>query len=100
MCVCSVTIVPMGKESSVSDILAKCIKVLDDYPELEHEITPMSTQIEGPLDQILEAVEDMHEAAFEDGASRVYTFITLDDRRDKEQTLEERVTVVEEKLGV
>jgi uncharacterized protein (TIGR00106 family) len=90
----------MGKTISISDTLAKCIKVLDDYPELEHEVTPMSTQIEGPLDQILEAIEDMHETAFEDGSSRVYTIITLDDRRDKDQTMEERVSVIEEKLGV
>jgi uncharacterized protein (TIGR00106 family) len=95
MCVCSITIVPVGKETSISDILTRCIKVLDDYPELEHEVTPMSTQIEGPLDQILEAVEDMHEAAFEDGTTRVYSIITLDDRRDKEHSLDERVTIME-----
>jgi uncharacterized protein (TIGR00106 family) len=100
MCTCSITIVPMGETTSISDILTRCIKVLDDYPELEHEVTPMSTQIGGPLDQILEAVEDMHEAAFEDGAARVYTIITLDDRRDKEQALEDKVAVIEEKLGV
>ena len=41
----------------------------------------------------------MHEAPFAEGARRVSTLIKIDDRRDKEQTLEGKVRSVTEKLA-
>ena len=98
MSVCSVSIVPMGKGTSISDTLAKCLRVLDKFSDLKSQITPMSTQLEGKTERVLEAVKAMHEAAFTPGIGRVYTTITLDDRRDKEVTLESKVTSVKAKL--
>ncbi len=58
----------------------------------------MSTCIEGDLDVILEAVRQMHEVPFENGAQRVSTSIKIDDRRDKEGTMEQKINAVKEKL--
>lgn len=98
MSVCSVSIIPSGKGASISKTLARCIKVLDRFPELKYELTPMSTQIEGPNDRLFAAIQAMHEAPFEEGAPRVYTVISLDDRRDKSVTLEGKVSAVKSKL--
>ncbi len=41
----------------------------------------------------------MQDAVFEAGAQRVATVIKIDDRRDREVHLEDKVRVVEESLG-
>ncbi len=99
MAIVQLTIVPIGTETpSVSRHVAACHKVLDNYKELKYELTPMSTCIEGDLDVILEAVRQMHEVPFENGAQRVSTSIKIDDRRDKEGTMEQKINAVKEKL--
>lgn len=99
MAIVQLIIVPIGTETpSVSRYVAACHKVLDNYKELKYELTPMSTCIEGDLDVILEAVRQMHEVPFENGAQRVSTSIKIDDRRDKEGTMEQKINAVMEKL--
>ncbi|WP_430885671.1 MTH1187 family thiamine-binding protein [Fusibacter sp. JL216-2] len=99
MAIVQLIIVPIGTETpSVSRYVAACHKVLDNYKELKYELTPMSTCIEGDLDVILEAVRQMHEVPFENGAQRVSTSIKIDDRRDKEGTMEQKIKAVMEKL--
>ena len=98
MAVCSISIVPMGQGTSISGALSKCIRALDEFKDLKYKLTSMSTQIEGPLDRLFQAVRAMHEAAAATGAGRIYTTITLDDRRDKEVTLAGKVAAVQKKL--
>jgi len=47
---------------------------------------------------ILAVVAELHRVPFEMGLPRVYTVLKLDERRDKEQTLEDKVRSVEERL--
>ncbi len=61
-------------------------------------MTPMGTVLEGDLDVILEMVRKMHEVPFDKGAMRVSTLIKIDDRRDKESTMEQKIDSVEKKL--
>ncbi len=96
MCFCSVTILPVGVGTSVSRTIARTIRVLDNFPALNCQPTPMSTQMEGSLKEIMQAVKAMHEEAFKDGAQRVYTIISLDDRRDKKSTLADRAKFLAE----
>lgn len=99
MAIVQLTIVPIGSETpSVSRYVAACHKVLDNYPELKYQLTPMSTCIEGDLDVILKAVRQMHEVPFENGAQRVSTSIKIDDRRDKVGSMEQKLKAVVDKL--
>ena len=98
MSTCSVSVISIGKGASVSDIVAKCVKVVDRFPDLKWELTPMSTQIEGPTPRIFEAIQAMHEIPFDEGIPRVYTVIALDERRDKELTLRGKVAAVKNRL--
>ncbi len=98
MSTCAVSIVAKGESVSVSHLVAKCVEVLKNYPDLKWELTPMSTQIEGPTPRIFELLKEMHEAPFKEGIPRVYTIITIDDRRDKDQTLAGKVASVKDKL--
>jgi len=67
---------------------------------LSYELTPMSTCLQGPLDEIMPVALQMHEACFADGVQRVVTTITVDDRRDTEATLSEKVETVEARLAL
>lgn len=61
-------------------------------------LTPMGTILEGDLDEVLAAVRAAHEAPFAMGRLRVSTTLKIDDRRDKELTMEGKVAAVEEKM--
>ena len=100
MPVCQVTVVPLGTATpSVSSYVAGCQKILEETPTLRYQLTPMATVIEGPLDDILQAVVRMHQVPFEMGALRVSTTLVIDDRRDKKLTMKGKVASVQSKLS-
>lgn len=99
MAVVGVSIVPIGTgEPSVSRYVAGCESVLDKYKDLKHKLTPMATVIEGDLGRILEAIKEMHQVPFKLGAKRVSTHITIDERIDKELTMEGKIEAVKKRL--
>ncbi len=98
MAVVFLTITPIGTATpSVSRYVAGVETILRQSG-LEHQLTAMGTIIEGDLDEILKVVRQMHEHPFTQGAVRVSTFVKIDDRRDKEHTIEGKMRSVEEKL--
>jgi uncharacterized protein (TIGR00106 family) len=58
----------------------------------------MGTSLEGTTADILAIVGELHEVPFERGAPRVYSVLKLDDRRDREQSLEDKVDSVQRLL--
>jgi uncharacterized protein (TIGR00106 family) len=54
----------------------------------------MGTSLEGETSDILALVGELHAVPFELGLPRVYTVLKLDERRDKHQTLEDKVASV------
>ena len=82
--VVDVHIHPIGyPETSVSRFVAASVRVLKtNYPALQFQVNPMSTTIVGPLEVVLKAVAEMHQAQFSEGAVRVSTSLRIDDRRD------------------
>jgi uncharacterized protein (TIGR00106 family) len=96
--IAEVVIVPHGTGStSLSPYVAEVEKILRSY-DLKVMLTPMGTILEGELDTVLKAVRAAHEAPFKAGALRVGTTIRIDDRRDKNASMEQKVKSVEEKL--
>lgn len=95
-----VTIVPLGTASpSVSHYVAEVHKVLEAAPEaIRFQLTPMSTILEGNLDDLFAVVRRMHEVPYSKGAQRVSTSIKIDDRRDKPSTMAGKMQSVQEKL--
>lgn len=59
----------------------------------------MSTIIEGDLPTLFDIVQVLHEVPFSKGIFRVSTNIKIDDRRDKQVCMEEKVNSVQEKLS-
>jgi uncharacterized protein (TIGR00106 family) len=99
MAIAEVSVVPLGtKTPSVSQYVARAVKVLEREKDIKYEITAMGTIIEGDLDKILVAIRKMHEGIFGEGVSRVLTTVQIDDRRDKAQGMKEKVASVKKKL--
>ena len=97
--IAEVTVVPLGTGSaSLSAYVAEVEKVLIKFPRLKSMLTPMSTILEGEMDEVLDAVKAMHEVPFRMGAMRVSTTLRIDDRRDKAITMAGKLAAVKAKL--
>jgi uncharacterized protein (TIGR00106 family) len=99
MAIAEISIVPLGtKTPSVSQYVARAVKVLEKEKDMKWEITAMGTIVEGDLDRILAVVRKMHEETFGGGVARVSTTVKIDDRRDKAQGMKDKVDSLKKKL--
>ena len=97
--IAEVTVVPLGTGStSLSNYVAQVEKVVRNYPDIKKQLTPMSTILEGELNRIMEIIREMHEVPFISGVKRVSTRITIDDRRDKDASMEKKLRSVKSKM--
>ena len=97
--IAEVTIVPLGTAStSLSAYVAAVETVLKEYSQIKSMLTPMATILEGDLDEILKAIRHMHDIPFENGAQRVSTRISIDDRRDKNASMQGKIDSVCQKM--
>ncbi len=95
--IAEVKIIPLGTASpGLSHYVAACLDILRNAPDTTYQITAMGTIIQGPLEQVINLTKRMHEVPFQMGAQRVFTSITIDDRRDKPGTIEQKVKAVSE----
>ncbi|APC09695.1 MTH1187 family thiamine-binding protein [Neomoorella thermoacetica] len=99
MTILEVVIAPLGTGStSISPYVADVHKVLKETSGIKYQLTPMGTIIEGEPDVLFPLLQRLHEVPFARGARRSMTIIRIDDRRDKELTMEGKLKSVEEKL--
>jgi uncharacterized protein (TIGR00106 family) len=91
------SIVPLGVGVSLSKFVAACERVLRDVG-LEPRLHAFGTNVEGEWDQVFAAVKRCHEVMHEMGAPRVSTTIRMGTRVDREQSLDDKVRSVTEKL--
>ena len=97
MVIVEFVIVPLG-EKSLSRYIAEVIKLLEDKG-VKYQLTPMATIIETKtVHEAFEIIGEAHELMFKLGAERVSTTIRIDDRRDKEKSMEDKVKSVMEKV--
>jgi uncharacterized protein (TIGR00106 family) len=99
MAIAAVSISPVGEGASVSRHVAAAIRVARDQTRVRVRLDPMFTTLEGELSDIFALVARMQEAVFAAGAVRVGTVLKIDDRRDREVQMEDKVRAVEEALG-
>jgi uncharacterized protein (TIGR00106 family) len=63
-------------------------------------LTALGTQLEADsVDQVIAAIKVAHEATRREGALRIISSIRIDERFDKNQTLEDKIKSVEKKLN-
>ncbi|MCV6590230.1 MAG: MTH1187 family thiamine-binding protein [Marinobacterium sp.] len=90
-------VVPIGVGASVSSHVAACQRVLDDAG-LAHQMHAYGTNIEGDWDEVFAAVKRCHEVVHEMGAVRISSSMRIGTRVDREQSMDDKIRSVEEKL--
>jgi uncharacterized protein (TIGR00106 family) len=93
-----ISVVPLGLgDTSVGDFVAGVISYLQQEG-IPYELTDMGTLIHGHAARLLKVAQVLHELPFDQGVNRVVTHITIDDRRDKDVHLGDKVKSVKVRL--
>jgi uncharacterized protein (TIGR00106 family) len=90
-------IVPIGVGVSLSAHIAACEKVLT-AAGLQTSLHAYGTNIEGEYDEVFAAIKRCHQVVHEMGAPRITTTIKLGTRTDREQSMQDKIDSVNEKL--
>lgn len=97
-CLADVCMVPIGTSSaSVSDFVALIEAKIRASP-LKSTLHSAGTTIEGPWDEVMGLIGEVHEYAHENGIVRIQTDIRVGTRTDKHQTAKDKVDKVEQKI--
>jgi uncharacterized protein (TIGR00106 family) len=100
MATADVTIIGLGRsDPSASRYIAAIQRKLAQQDQVKYLLHAMGTSLEGETADILTLVGELHAVPFELGLPRVYTVLKLDERRDKDQTLEDKVASVQRALA-
>jgi len=99
MATADLTVIALGRpDASASEYIAEIHRRLARQDRVRYVLHAMGTSLEGSTADILAVVGELHAVPFEHGVPRVYTVLKLDERRDREQTLEDKVTAVQRRL--
>jgi uncharacterized protein (TIGR00106 family) len=90
-------IVPIGVGVSLSSYIAACEKVLTEAG-LKTALHSYGTNIEGEWDAVFAAIKSCHEVVHAMGAPRITTTIKLGTRTDREQSMEDKINSVKDKI--
>jgi uncharacterized protein (TIGR00106 family) len=91
-------VVPIGVGVSLGSYIAACERILVKAG-LKTQLHGYGTNIEGEWDSVMQAVKDCHETLHKMGVPRISSTIRLGTRIDREQTIEDKIRSVEEKLN-
>ncbi len=98
MALLQLTTIPLGtKTPSVGDYVAEIQKELKKTG-IPFRLNDMGTVIEGNISELLAIIEKIYEIPFAKGAMRVVTQIVIDDRRDKQVGIGDKITAVQQIL--
>jgi uncharacterized protein (TIGR00106 family) len=90
-------VVPIGVGVSLGSYIAECEKILLKAG-LKTKLHGYGTNVEGEWDQVMQAVKECHQALHAMGVPRISTTLHLGTRVDREQTLEDKIRSVEERM--
>jgi uncharacterized protein (TIGR00106 family) len=99
MATADLTVIALGRaDASASHYIAEIQRRLAAQDRVRYVMHAMGTSLEGSTADILAVAGELHAVPFEMGIPRVYSILKLDERRDREQTLDDKVASVERLL--
>ena len=99
MATADLTVIGLGRpDAGASAYIAEIQRRLAAQDRVRYRMHAMGTSLEGDDADILALVGELHAVPFEMGLPRVYTVLKLDERRDREQTLDDKVASVQRLL--
>jgi uncharacterized protein (TIGR00106 family) len=90
-------VVPIGVGVSLGSYIAVCEKILTGAG-LKTRLHGYGTNVEGEWDQVMQAIKECHEKLHEMGVPRISSTLHLGTRTDREQTIEDKIQSVRDKL--
>ncbi len=100
MATADLTVIALGRpDASASAYIAEIQRRLAAQDRVRYRLHAMGTELEGSTADILAVVGELHAVPFAMDVPRVYTVLKLDERRDREQTLDDKVASVERRLA-
>jgi uncharacterized protein (TIGR00106 family) len=94
MLLAQLSIYPIGAGVSLGRHVKKGVKIIEDSG-FTYQVGGMSTSVEVPdLQELFELVENIRQAQLDEGAERIIIELKIDDRRDKDATLQEKIESV------
>jgi len=91
-------VVPLGVGVSVSEQVVLCQTILE-ASGLSYQMHAYGTNIEGEWDAVFSAIEKCHQQLHADGVPRISTTIKLGTRIDRNQSMQDKIDSVNEKLA-
>jgi uncharacterized protein (TIGR00106 family) len=90
------TVIGLGRaDASASQYIAEIQRRLKAQNRVRFRLHAMGTSLEGDTADILAVVGELHAVPFEMGLPRVYSILKLDERRDKQMSLQDKVDSVQ-----
>ena len=95
MATADLTVIALGRaDASASRYIAEIQRRLAAQDKVRYAMHAMGTSLQGSTADILAIAGELHAVPFDMGIPRVYSILKLDERRDREQTLEDKVDAV------
>ena len=83
-------VLPKSKTKETYDLVDDAIKVIQNSG-LKYQVCPFETAIEGPYDEIMSLIEKVQEKCFKSGADELLVFIKIQNRKEGDVTIEEKM---------
>lgn len=95
MIIAQLSIAPVGKSTSLSRYVKLAIETLKNE-SIKFETNAMATVIEtDDLNKLFNVVQKAHNTVLSSGVSRVITELKIDERRDKNATIESKLKSIQ-----
>jgi uncharacterized protein (TIGR00106 family) len=95
----SIIPLPAKGDTSMSGEVAAAFDAIRKVRGVKATLTALGTQLEAEsIEDVLRAIKEAHYAATRAGAERIISNTRIDERLDKEQTLNDKVRSVQKKL--
>ena len=95
MIISQLSIAPLGDSPSVSKYVKKVVDLINKS-DVNSETNAMATVIETEdLDTLLNLVKEAHMTMVNSGAKRIITELKIDDRRDKNATINSKIKALQ-----
>lgn len=95
--IAELSIIPIGVGVSLSKYIVECQHILKNN-DLTFQLHAEGTNIEGELNEVLDAIKSCIEAVHKLGVPRIVTNIKVSSRTDKPENMQEKIESVENKL--
>jgi uncharacterized protein (TIGR00106 family) len=93
------SVIPSGREGAgAGEVIAEIQRRLAAQDRVRFQMHAMGTSLEGSAADIFALVAELHAVPFEAGYPRTYTVLKVDERRDREQSLQDKVDSVSNRL--